>query len=192
MRCRQRAASFGCRPARSRSPSRWSSRRKTCCSMAGHGHAHQERQRRGPAGDRHSAQGPCRPTRGRSVARAAGQLPPHRQRKERPRHPGHARQRDLPRTASPSATTAATASGWTTATKTRGSATACSPTTSSRPEPARLPRHRRLRQPVRGEPGRPALHRQLQPVHDRQQPRRPPAARRRDREHLRLGRLAAT
>ena len=57
-----------------------------------------------------------------------------------------------------------------------------------RPEPDRLPRHRRRRQPVRGEPGRPALHRQLQPLHDRQQPRRPPAPRRRDREHVRLGR----
>ena len=52
-----------------------------------------------------------------------------------------------------------------------------------------LPRHRRQRQPVRGEPGRAALHRQLQPVHDRQLPRRPPAARRRHREHLRLGGL---
>ncbi len=43
-------------------------------------------------------------------------------------------------------------------------------------EPARVPRYRRLGQPVRGEPGRAALLRRLQPVHDRQLPRRSSAA----------------
>jgi hypothetical protein len=41
----------------------------------------------------------------------------------------------------------------------------------------RWARHRRQRQSVRGEPGRFALHRQLQLVHERQQPRRSPGQR---------------
>ena len=57
------------------------------------------------------------------------------------------------------------------------------------PQPPRLSRYRGLGQPVRGEPGRAPLRRQLQPLHDGQQRRRPPERRRRDREYLWLGGL---
>ena len=52
--------------------------------------------------------------------------------------------------------------------------------------PRRVPRHRGLGQPVRGEPRRAPVRRRLQPLHDGQLRRRPPARRRRDREHVRL------
>ena len=154
-----------------------------------HGDAHQEREHRRPAGDRdpvaedqggpagHAVAGRSSPTSASPATRKAATA----------FWPGTSTRSSC--TASPSAITAATAFGsincyedpricdcLLTYNKAAGA------------EPDRLPRHRRRRQPVRGEPGRPALHRQLQPVHDRQQPRRPPAARRRHREHLRLGR----
>ncbi len=67
-----------------------------------------------------------------------------------------------------------------------GSATRSSPTTRRPGLTSRMPRHRGLGQPVRGEPRRAPVCRRLQPVHDGQLPRRPPARRRRDREHVRL------